>query len=140
MAQDLLVAEHGGRGVVPSTGAGSGQAHTISLPIQFKRRAGRREIILPAEGKTAASAPPNQVFLLTLARAFRWKDLLESGKFPTVASLAEAVGLERSYVGKLLNLTLLSPKIVEALVAGDEPDGLAVATLRQGVAVRWDAQ
>jgi len=50
------------------------------------------------------------------------------------------VGLERSYVGKLLNLTLLAPKIVEALAAGDEPDGLAVGSLRQGLPVRWDAQ
>jgi hypothetical protein len=136
---DLLVAEHTGQGAVPASGA-AGQIHTISLPIQFKRRAGRREIILPADGKTAASAVPNHVFLLTLARAFRWKDLLETGKFPTVKALAEAVGLERSYVGKLLNLTLLAPKIVEALVAGDEPDGLAVMRLRQGVPVRWEEQ
>ena len=136
---DLLVAEHSGSGVVASSGGTAAQTHTISLPIQFKRRAGRREIILPAEGKQA-SAPPNQVFLLTLARAFRWKDLLESGKFPTVAALAEAVGLERSYVGKLLNLTLLSPKIVEAVVAGDEPDGLAVGKFRQGVHAAWEEQ
>jgi len=125
---DLLVAEHSGPGAVPAP-ATAGQSHTISLPIQFKRRAGRREIILPAGGKQPP-APPNKVFLLTLARAFRWKDLLESGKFPTVKALAAAVGLERSYVGKLLNLPLLSPKIVEAMVAGDEPDGLAVMRLR----------
>ena len=51
----------------------------------------------------------------------------------------------------MLNLTLLSPKIVEAIacpsksggrsrVAGNEPDGLSVVKLRQGVAVRWDEQ
>ncbi len=136
---DLLVAEHTGRDAVQASGAAS-QIHTISLPIQFKRRAGRREIILPASGKTAASAVPNHVFLLTLARAFRWKDLLETGKFLSVKALAEAVGLERSYVGRLLNLTLLSPKIVETIVGGDEPDGLAIATLRQGVPVRWEEQ
>ncbi len=50
------------------------------------------------------------------------------------------MGIERSYVGKLLNLTLLSPRIVAALVAGAEPDGLAVTRLRQGVPVRWEEQ
>ena len=40
----------------------------------------------------------------------------------------------------MLNLTLLSPKIVKAVVAGNEPDGLSVVKLRQGVAVRWDEQ
>ena len=75
-----------------------------------------------------------------MARAFRWKDLLDSGRFTTVKALAEAVGLERSYVAKMLNLTLLSPKIVEAIVSGNEPDGLSVVKLRQGVPVRWDEQ
>jgi len=135
---DLLVAEHNGRDAAPASGAAN-QIHTISLPIQFKRRAGRREIILPAEGKQA-SAPPNKVFLLTLARAFRWKDLLESGKFPTVKALAEAVGLERSYVAKLLNLTLLAPRIVEALAVGEEPDALSISEQRQRVPARWDLQ
>ena len=137
---DLLVAENGGRAVVAaSRGSGPARVHTISIPIRFKRRGGRKEIILPAETPDAGVST-NQTFLLTLARAFRWKDLLESGRFTSVKALAAAVGLERSYVGKLLNLTLLAPRIVEAVVAGDEPDGLSLAGLRQGVPVRWDQQ
>ena len=108
---------------------------TVSIPIELKRRGGRKEIVLPDEAPQANSA-----LLLALARAFRWKDLLESGRFATIKALAEAVGLERSYVAKMLNLTLLSPKIVEAIVAGKEPDGLSVVKLRQGVEARWDEQ
>ena len=43
-------------------------------------------------------------------------------------------------MAKLLNLTLLAPRVVEAAVAGEEPEGLSVAELRQGVAARWDQQ
>ena len=137
---DLLVAENGGRTVVAaSRGSGPARVHTISIPIQFKRRSGRREIILPPE-EPGADAPANQTFLITLARAFRWKDLLESGRYSSVKALAAAVGLERSYVAKLLNLTLLAPDIVEAAVAGAEPDGLSISSLRQGVPVRWEKQ
>jgi len=57
-----------------------------------------------------------------------------------VRALAAAVGLERSYVARLLNITLLAPDIVEAVVAGDEPDGLSISTLRQKIPVRWDRQ
>jgi hypothetical protein len=56
------------------------------------------------------------------------------------ALVAAAVGHERSYVAKLLNLTLLSPAIVHAALAGDEPSGLSVARLRQGVPASWTEQ
>jgi len=52
------------------------------------------------------------------------------------------------YVAKLLELTLLAPRIIEAVVApstglgtdGDEPDGISIAALRRGVPARWDHQ
>ena len=138
---DLLLAEGGAK--VPGAGSRGGRNAggnpTISIPIQFKRRGGRREIILPPDSPDA-EASTNKAFLITLARAFRWKDLLESGRFGSVKELAAAVGLERSYVAKLLNLTLLAPRVVEAAVAGEEPEGLPVAELRQGVPARWDQQ
>jgi len=135
----LLLAEGGAKvGVTGSRGGrGAGGNPVISIPVVFKRRGGRREIILPADAHDG-EASTNKAFLITLARAFRWKDLLESGRFGSVKELAAAVGLERSYVAKLLNLTLLAPRIVEAVVAGDEPGGMSVAELRQGVTARWD--
>ena len=135
---DLLLQE-GGATAARADSGGSG-ATTVTIPIQFKRRAGRREIILPPDPDDSSGAPANQTFLITLARAFRWKDLLESGRYSSVKALAAAVGLERSYVAKLLNLTLLAPDIVEAAVAGAEPDGLSISSLRQGVPVRWEKQ
>jgi len=104
--------------------------------MQFKRRNGRKEIILPPQAP-GQRKPANDAFLLALARAFRWKDLIESGEYRTVKALAEAVGLEKSYVGKQLNLTLLSPAIVEAVLQGDEPDGLSIGRIRQRIPVRW---
>jgi hypothetical protein len=97
-------------------------------------------VLLHSQSRTAEGAREFLSFWPALARAFRWKDLLESGRFATIKALAEAVGLERSYVARMLNLTLLSPKIVEAIVVGNEPDGLSVVKLRQGLAVRWDEQ
>jgi len=44
---------------------------------------------------------------------------------------------ERSGVVKLLNFSLLSPRIVEAVVVGKKPDGLSVAKMRGGVAMAW---
>ena len=113
----------------------------LRLPMRFKKRGGRKEIVLPEGHDGAPSCTPEQrKLLLTLARAYRWKDLLESGAYPTVKALAAALNLDRSYVAKLLNLTLLAPEIIDAAVVGNEPAGLSIAKLREGVAVRWDGQ
>jgi hypothetical protein len=114
----------------------------ISLPMTFKRRGGRKEIILPAAARDPDEPESGglRVFLATLARAHRWMRLLEEGKYPTVKALAAAIGLDRSYVAKLLNLTLLAPDLVEAALDGREPDGMSVRTLREGVAVEWERQ
>ena len=113
----------------------------LRLPMKFKKRGGRKEIVLHASQNADPSYSPEQrKFLLTLARAHRWKDLLESGAYPTVKALAEALDLDRSYVAKLLNLSLLDPRIVEAAVVGNELAGLSIAKLRQGVPVSWKQQ
>ncbi len=51
---------------------------TISIPIEFKRRGGRKKIILP-DDEVQSSHTRN--FLVTYARALRWSELLEQGRY-----------------------------------------------------------
>jgi hypothetical protein len=37
-------------------------------------------------------------------------------------------------------LTSLAPDIIEAILRGDEPDGLSLEKLRKNLPVRWDEQ
>jgi len=39
-----------------------------------------------------------------------------------------------------LRLTSLAPDIIEAILRGDEPDGLSLEKLRKDLPVKWDAQ
>lgn len=55
-----------------------------------------------------------------LARAFRWKRMLEWGDYATIAELAEGEGIAYSYMTRVLRLTLLAPDIVEAILDGRE--------------------
>ena len=123
--------------------------HLKRLPIHFKRRGCRKEIIrLRTRLRRDKSCLTSRItpcaahrnLLTALGRAFLWKELLETGQFSSVKDLANAVELDRSYVAKILNLTLLSPALIESIVAGTEPSGLSVARLRQGVPARWDEQ
>ena len=53
-----------------------------------------------------------------IARAFRWREMLENSTHATIAEIAAAETINESYVGRVLRLTLPAPDIVEALVDG----------------------
>jgi hypothetical protein len=55
----------------------------------------------------------------------RWQRLLEKGRFGTLAELADAERISRSYVCRVLRLTLLAPDIVERILDGRPTAGLA---------------
>ncbi|GGC69707.1 hypothetical protein GCM10011504_54490 [Siccirubricoccus deserti] len=47
-----------------------------------------------------------------LARAHRWKRLLDEGRYASLSEMAKAEKIDRGYLGKMLRLTLLAPDIV----------------------------
>ncbi len=75
-----------------------------------------------------------------LARAFRWKRMLESGEFASASELAEREGIPPSYVTRILRLTLLAPKTVEAILDGTQGPEMELARVLEGVTVEWMEQ
>jgi hypothetical protein len=51
-----------------------------------------------------------------IARAFRWRGMLENGTHATIAEIAAAEKINESYVSRVFRLTLLAPEIVEAII------------------------
>jgi hypothetical protein len=119
-----------------------GHTITIRVPLTLKKRGGRKLIITPggreAKGKVETSGDPSLV--KALARAFRWRGMLESGAFATIQELAAAEKINSSYVSRMLRLTLLAPDMVEAILDGRQPDGVTLAGLLEGVPVGWGEQ
>ena len=113
----------------------------VSVPIRVARRRGRREVIAPGDrtASTGAQTRTNASLALTLARAHRWRELLEEGRYCSVRELALELGVDSSYVARLLRLTLLAPDIIEAVLAGTEPDGLSLEKLYRAPS-EWECQ
>jgi len=65
---------------------------------------------------------------------------LESGEYASLEDLATANGVDRTYVGRILRLTSLSPEIVERILDGDEPEGIGLRRLQTGVLMVWTQQ
>ena len=75
-----------------------------------------------------------------VARAFRWRKLLDEGVHATLEDLARAKGMHSTYVSRLLRLTLLAPEIVEAILDGRQPAGLQLDDLLERFPLEWEAQ
>ena len=114
----------------------------VHIPITFKRRGGRKEIIVPENHPAAdiSKAKTQRPLVVALARAFHWQELLETGKVASIAALAKQLKVDRAYVSRILNLTLLAPDIVETIMNGDEPSGLSLARLTKPFPVLWEEQ
>jgi hypothetical protein len=109
----------------------------LHVPFRIVKRGGRKEMRLP-EGAAAPRRADNAL-VKTLVRAFRWKRILDSGEFATIAELTEREWIAVSYPTRVLRLTLLAPEIVEAILDGQQVPEVMLARLREAILVEWGA-
>jgi hypothetical protein len=100
--------------------------------------------VLAPDGAEIAAAPVTRhvdnAMVKAIARAFRWREMLEDGTHATIAEIAAAEKINESYVGRVLRLTLLAPDIVETILAGRQPPGLQLDRLMKRFPALWPAQ
>ena len=111
---------------------------TITVPFRIVKRGGRKEMHLPDGVRPDRKA--DNTLVKALARAFRWKRMLESGEFATIAELAEREGIATSYMTRILRLTLLAPDIVEAILDGTQGPDVTLARLQEPFPLDWKEQ
>ena len=119
-----------------------GNAVIIDIPMSFRRRSGRKEVVLPP-GAVAASALPTRPptpLAVALARAFRWQEMIETGAAKSNSDLARKLKLDQSYIARTIRLASLAPDIIEAILDGQEPEGLSLWNLRRDVPLLWREQ
>lgn len=91
---------------------------TVTVPFRVAKRGGRKEVQLPPG---ANSRSPDYTLIKAVARAYRWRKILEAGDMGTIAELAESEKVSPSYLTRVMRLTLLAPDIIEAILDGNPP-------------------
>ena len=116
-------------------------SRAISVPFKLKRRGGKKLVITPEHAPTIVRADRRDaVMIKTLARGFRWRALIDSGKYATVEDLGRREQISPSYVGRVVRLTFLAPDIVEAILSGTQPRLLDTKSLLKPFPAEWNAQ
>ena len=111
---------------------------TLHVPFRIVKRGGRKEMQMP--GGSVQPRRTDCTLVKALARAFRWKRMLESGEFPTTAELAAHEGIAPSYMTRVLRLTLLAPDIVEAILDGQQGPEVTLAKVLGPFPMDWREQ
>jgi len=111
---------------------------TLHVPFRVVKRGGRKEMHLPDGFRPDRKA--DNTLVKALARAFRWKRMLESGDFTTIAELAEREGIASSYMTRILRLTQLEPGIIEAVLDGRQGHAVTLARLMEPFPISWIEQ
>jgi len=101
-------------------------------------------LVLAPDGTRTTMAPITRhidnAMVKALARAFRWRHLLESGTYGTIDEIAKAEKINPSYVSRVLRMTLLAPVVVEAILDGRQRETITLARLMKDVPVVWKEQ
>jgi hypothetical protein len=106
---------------------------TLPVAINMVRLRHGHQRLRPAQTEAAAT------LVVALARAYTWQQLLLTGAYRSVQHLASSLGCDASYVAHTLNLALLAPAIIEAIMQGCMP-ALTLKTMPKTLPVDWEEQ
>ena len=120
----------------------SDQGVRVHVPMTFRKRSGRREIIVPdgLDGTKDCAPDYHEALVIAISRAHRWKKTLDERRYGSITELARAVKINRHYMARLLRLTLLAPDIIEAVLDGIEPDDFSLNKMVGEISSLWKEQ
>ena len=106
-------------------------AQTTFVPFKLRKRGGGCSVVFPGTAATDTSAvqarnDDHTPLQCALGRAFRWLAQLESGAMASVKAIAEKEGLDRSYVSRVLGLTVRAPEIITEILDDNMSSGGSV--------------
>ncbi len=110
------------------------EALVIRAPFTERKRGVETKLYL------GAPLPEHDHRLIrNIVTARRWLDDLTRGI--SFAAIAAREGMSKRRVQDLVDLAMLSPRLLDRIAAGEQPDGLATdALIKRGFPARWSEQ
>ena len=100
---------------------------------------GCKVLIIPKDGKIEKCI--NDKLIKVIVRSFYWHKLLITGKAKNTKDIQKFENLkDNSYIKQVLNLRFLSPKIIESILSGSQPQNLTISKLFKIKTLNWQEQ
>jgi transposase InsO family protein len=89
------------------------------LKTELVHHTGGQKVIIALHGSDSwapAKPTPDETLIRALARAHRWKRMLDEGRYRSAPEIAEAEGVTRSFVNRHKLLLLSDDLVLDALI------------------------
>jgi site-specific DNA recombinase len=106
---------------------------TRVFPMQIRRRGFEMRLVI--QGNRPSVPLADLTLIKAIARGRLWADDLLTGRMESVAAIARREGVLPNYVRRMTRLAFLSPRIVEAIVAGHQPPELTAKALTERIEI-----
>lgn len=94
------------------------ESHMV-INVQLKQNLGRLTFVVVNDNERSSDG--EFAVVQGLRKSYRWAELISSGTYHDRKELADALGLSNSYLGKVLRLAYLSPRVITAVMLGELP-------------------
>jgi site-specific DNA recombinase len=140
--RDTLTADAHSSSARPATQQleqGSSDVIRFDIEARVKRCGGEMRLVFPPDHPGPTQAPASSLFK-ALARGRQWYEWIVAGEVSGRRSIAQRLGLNERYVGRVLECAFLAPDIVEAILDGRQPPDLTFKKLTHGLPPSWSEQ
>jgi site-specific DNA recombinase len=101
------------------------------FPMQIRRRGFEMRLVI--QGNRAPAPLADLTLIKAIARGRLWADDLLTGRVDSIAAIAKREAVLPNYVRRMTRLAFLSPRIVEAILAGHQPPELTAKALTERI-------
>lgn len=110
------------------------------FPVAFKRRGIEMRLVMKPTDYRAPKV--DQQMISTIAKGHVWFDDWRRERIKGYKDIVEREGISASYAGDVMKLAFLSPRLVEDIIQGQQPEGLMISHLTrvEEMPLRWEDQ
>ena len=112
----------------------------ITKEIRISTTSRNGGVLIVNDGQTQESNI-NPFLVKIIAKGYYWNKLLEEGKVKTIKEITEfEKEYNFDYIKRAIRLNILSPRIVESILSGTQPEDLTVMKLYNVKSLDWQEQ
>lgn len=115
----------------------------VHVPLNLRTWGGKKVIVGP-QGQDLrvleTATRQDDKLLKALGRAYRWHSWILTGKYKNADEMAERQKIDKSYMQRVMRIMQLSPKIIEAILDGEQPEGFALRDIERTFTPIWAEQ